>query len=76
MRNSRLVQEVRGVMTRFEPLTPEFVAANTEDGLTYEEVAGSDVRELRLEGNHDTASMSPVEEEEFRRRAKPLIEQL
>lgn len=40
MRNSRLVQEVRGVMTRFEPLTPEFVAANTEDGLTYEEVAG------------------------------------
>ena len=36
----------------------------------------SDVRELRLEGSHDTASMSPVEEEEFRRRAKPLIEQL
>ena len=27
MRNSRLVQEVRGVMTRFEPLTPEFIGA-------------------------------------------------
>lgn len=39
MRNSKLVQEVRGVMTRFEPLTPEFVAATAEDGLTYEEVA-------------------------------------
>ena len=40
MRNSKLVQEVRGVMTRFEPLTTEFIAATAEDGLTYEEVAG------------------------------------
>lgn len=39
MRNSELVQEIRGVMTRFEPLTPEFVAAIAEDGLTYEEIA-------------------------------------
>ena len=27
MRNSKLVQEVRGVMTRFEPLTPESLEA-------------------------------------------------
>lgn len=38
MRNSKLVQEVRGVMTQFEPLTPEIVAVTAEDGLTYEEV--------------------------------------
>lgn len=39
MRNSQLVQEVRGVMTRFESLTPESVAATAEDGLTYEEIS-------------------------------------
>lgn len=33
-----LVKDVRGCMTRFEPLTPEIVAAQSEDGLTYEEL--------------------------------------
>ena len=33
-----LVQEVRGCMTRFDPLTPEIVAAQSDDGLTYEDL--------------------------------------
>lgn len=39
MRNSLLLQEVRGVMTRFDPLTEEIVSERTEDGLTYAELA-------------------------------------
>ena len=33
-----LLMDVRGCMTRFDPLTPEIVAAQSEDGLTYEEL--------------------------------------
>ena len=33
-----LVKDVRGCMTRFDPLTPEIVAAQSEDGLTYDEL--------------------------------------
>lgn len=39
MRNSLLLQEVRGVMTRFDPLTEEIVSERTEDGLSYAELA-------------------------------------
>lgn len=34
MQNAGLIREVRGVMTRFELLTEEIVAACTQDGLT------------------------------------------
>ena len=33
-----LLKDVRGCMTRFDPLTPEIVANETEDGLTFEEL--------------------------------------
>ena len=33
-----LLTDVRGCMTRFDPLTPEIVAAQSEDGLTYDEL--------------------------------------
>ena len=33
-----LVKDVRGCMTRFDSLTPEIVADQTEDGLTYNEL--------------------------------------
>lgn len=39
MKNAALIREVRGVMTKFEPLTEEIVAACTQDGLTYEELS-------------------------------------
>ena len=39
MQNAGLIREVRGVMTRFEPLTEEIVAACTQDGLTYAELS-------------------------------------
>ena len=32
------VKDVRDSMTRFDPLTPEIVADQTEDGLTYDEL--------------------------------------
>ena len=33
-----LVKDVRGCMTRFDPLTPEIVTSQSEDGLTYDEL--------------------------------------
>lgn len=39
MKNPRLIREVRGVMTRFDPLTEEIVSERSEDGLTYAELA-------------------------------------
>ena len=33
-----LLQDVRGCMMRFEALTPEIVAGQSEDGLTYDEM--------------------------------------
>lgn len=33
-----LLKDVRGCMTHFDPLTPEIVAAQTPDGLTYDEL--------------------------------------
>lgn len=41
MQNAGLIREVRGVMTRFEPLTEEIVTACTQDGLTYEELSAA-----------------------------------
>ena len=35
-----LLKDVRGCMTRFDPVTPEIVTAETEDGLTYEDLKG------------------------------------
>lgn len=40
MSKSDFYREVRGVMTRFDPLTELIVAEHTEDGLTYSELAG------------------------------------
>lgn len=40
MKNALLLREVRGVMTKFEPLTEQIVSERTEDGLTYTELAG------------------------------------
>lgn len=39
MQNAGLIREVRGVMTRFEPLTEEIIVACTQDGLTYAELS-------------------------------------
>lgn len=39
MKNPVLIREVRGVMTRFEPLTEDIVASCAQDGLTYEELS-------------------------------------
>lgn len=33
-----LVKDVRGCMTRFDPLTPEIVSAQSDDGLTHDEL--------------------------------------
>lgn len=33
-----LVKDVRGCMTQFDPLTPEIVAEQSSDGLTYDEL--------------------------------------
>ena len=51
-----LVKDVRGCMTRFDPLTPEIVAAQTEDGLTYDELkevleeCGMDIEKVVFDG--------------------------
>ena len=51
-----LVKDVRGCMTRFDPLTPEIVAEQTEDGLTYEELkealsdCGVDIAKVVFDG--------------------------
>ena len=42
-----LLADVRGCMTRFDPLTPQIVAAQSEDGLTYEETADTSCVHLR-----------------------------
>ena len=36
--NLSLVKNVRGCMTCFDPLTPEIVTEQSEDGLTYDEL--------------------------------------
>lgn len=52
MRNPDLIREVRGVMTRFEPLTEEIVSTHAADGLTYSELTevlrsyGLDIRKV------------------------------
>ena len=52
-----LVKDVRGCMTRFDPLTPEIVAAQTEDGLTYDELkqvleeCGMDIEKVGFDGS-------------------------
>ena len=45
-----LLTDVRGGLTRFDPLTPQIVAAQSEDGQTYDEMravlsdCGMDIR--------------------------------
>ena len=39
MTNNELIMEVRGSMTRFDPLTPELVTWISDDKLTYDELA-------------------------------------
>lgn len=52
-----LLQDVRGCMTRFDPLTPEIVAAQSEDGLTYDELkqvlaeCGMDIEKVVFDGS-------------------------
>lgn len=57
MKNETLYKEMRGVMTRFEPLTAENVAQAASDGLTYEELKiALEQRGLRMERVvHDTS---------------------
>ena len=51
-----LLKDVRGCMTRFDPLTPEIVANETEDGLTFEELeaimkeCGMDIQKVVYDG--------------------------
>ena len=52
-----LVKDVRGCMTRFDPLTPEIVSDQTEDGLTYDELkevleaCGLDIEKVVFDGS-------------------------
>ena len=52
-----LLKDVRGCMTRFDPLTPEIVAKETEDGLTFSELeevlreCGMDIRKVVYDGS-------------------------
>ena len=52
-----LLADVRGCMTRFDPLTPQIVAAQSEDGLTYDEMkavlaeCGMDIRKVVFDGS-------------------------
>ena len=52
-----LLANVRGCMTQFDPLTPQIVAAQSEDGLTYEEMkavlsdCGMDIRKVVFDGS-------------------------
>lgn len=56
-RTMDLVKDVRGSMTRFDPLTPEIVAEQSEDGLTYQElkevlsVCGMDIDKVVFDGS-------------------------
>ena len=51
-----LLMDVRGCMMRFDPLTPEIVEAQSEDGLTYEELksalaeCGMDIKKVVFDG--------------------------
>ncbi|MBQ1270153.1 MAG: hypothetical protein IIY11_00695, partial [Clostridia bacterium] len=51
-----LLKDVRGCMTRFDPLTPEIVATQSEDGLTYDELkqvleeCGMDIEKVVYDG--------------------------
>ena len=51
-----LVKDVRGCMTRFDPLTPKIVADQTEDDLTYDELkevleeCGMDINKVVFDG--------------------------
>ena len=52
-----LLKDVRGCMTRFDPLTPEIVAKETEDGLTFSELetilkdCGMDIQKVVYDGS-------------------------
>ena len=58
MQNTQsLLRDVRGCMTQFNPLTPEIVAAQTDDGLTYDELkvvlghCGMDIEKVLFDGS-------------------------
>ena len=52
-----LVMDVRGCMTRFDPLTPDIVASQSQDGLTYDELkhtlseCGMDINKVVFDGS-------------------------
>ena len=52
-----LLRDVRGCMTRFDPLTPEIVLEQSEDGLTYDELkealsdCGMDINKVVFDGS-------------------------
>lgn len=52
-----LLKDIRGCMTRFDPLAPEIVAKESEDGLTFEELevvlqeCGLDIRNVVYDGS-------------------------
>ena len=52
-----LLKDVRGCMTRFDPLTPEIVAEQSDDGLTYDELkevlseCGMDIEKVVFDGS-------------------------
>lgn len=52
-----LIKDVRGTMTRFDPLTPEIVAAQSEGDLTYDELrealsdCGMDIGHVVFDGS-------------------------
>ena len=45
-----LLADVRGCMTRFDPLTPQIVADQSEDGLTYEDLDAAAEDQYQLYG--------------------------
>ena len=58
MQNTQsLLKDVHGCMTQFNPLTPEIVAAQTDDGLNYDELkvvlrqCGMDIEKVFFDGS-------------------------
>ena len=62
-----LLKDVRGCMTRFDPLTPEIVATQTDDGLTYDELkavlgqCGMDIEKVSFDSSRSYQNTSFVD---------------